>query len=193
MLSAGIESARRGHGFCLLEVLVATSVVVVALAALAQLFAVATQANHRARTTTVAAVLAQEKMEQLRALTWGVDALGLPVSDATTNTAVVPEAASGGTGLSPSPPGALGRNVEGYCDFVDRSGNVLGGGAKPPADAVFVRRWSVEPLPTNPNNTLILQVLVTSWRNRGAEDIATTVTRRPDEARVVSVKTRKAF
>ncbi len=36
----------------------------------------------------------------------------------------------------------------------------------PPANTVYVRRWSVEPLPTNPNNTLILQVLVFSVGDR---------------------------
>ena len=44
--------------------------------------------------------------------------------------------------------------------IVDRTGKTLGGGATPPANTVYMRRWSVEPLPTNPNNTLILQVLV---------------------------------
>ena len=32
------------------------------------------------------------------------------------------------------------------------------------SSTVYVRRWSVEPLPTNPNNTLILQVLVVQPR-----------------------------
>ena len=54
----------------------------------------------------------------------------------------------------------------------------------------FIRRWSVEPLPTNPNNTLILQVLVTRNRNRGDAD-AGNVARQNEEARLMSVKTRK--
>jgi hypothetical protein len=48
----------------------------------------------------------------------------------------------------------------------------------------------VEPLPTNPNNTLILQVLVTRRQDRGVAD-AGSVARLPDEARLVTVKTRK--
>ena len=64
-------------------------------------------------------------------------------------------------GLPPSPGGTLATNTDGYVDYLDINGCVLGGGATPPAGTVFIRRWSVEPLPTNPNNTLILQVLVT--------------------------------
>ena len=55
---------------------------------------------------------------------------------------------------------------------------------------MYIRRWSVEPLPTNPNNTLILQVLVFLNRDRGDAD-AGNVARLPEEARLVSVKTRK--
>lgn len=156
--STGCNSLGRvkSSGFSLLEVLVATTIMLVGVAALAQLAVLAARANRTAHTTTVAAVLAQQKMEQLR-----------------------------GLGLSPSPAGALGQNTTGYCDFVDGNGRVLGGGTTPPPGAVYIRRWSVEPLPASPNNTLVLQVLVTRSRTSG-------VTRLPDDIRLVSVKTRKA-
>jgi type II secretory pathway pseudopilin PulG len=179
-------------GFSILEVLVATSVITVAVAALAQLFAISTRANAGAKTLTFASTLAQQKMEQLRGLTWGFDIVGLPLSDTTTNTTVVPESNAGGKGLSPSPADALGKNTDGYCDFLDRNGQWLAGGTTPPDLTAFVRRWSIEALPTNPNNTIVLQVMVT--RVGGRNDVATTSTspRMPDEARLVSVKTRKA-
>ena len=164
----------------------------VGLAALAQLFALSTRANAGSKTTTFASVLAEQKVEQLRGLTWGFDNLGLPLSDTTTDVTVVPEKPTGGRGLSPSPAGTLGQNTDGYCDFLDDRGNSLGGGTTLPDGTVFIRRWSIEPLPTNPNNTLVLQVLVTRSRNRGGADTATGVTRLPDEARIISVKTRKA-
>jgi len=179
-------------GFSILEVLVAISIVTVAVAALAQLFALSTRANSSARATTYAAVLAQQKMEQLRGLTWGFDVLGLPTTDTTTDLTVVPEAAAGGKGLSPSPEHSLGTNTEGYCDFVDKFGKPLGGGATPPAGTAYIRRWSVEPLPTNPNNTIVLQVLVAPFPGRNDVDTSSTGVRAPDEARLVSVKTRKA-
>lgn len=163
-----------------------------ALIAIAQLFLVATQANLNARSTTVTTALSQQKLEQLRALTWGYDTLGLPASDFVSNTAVSPQASAGGTGLTPSPSNSLTENVPGYVDYLNANGQSLGGGSSPPAGTQYVRRWSVEPLPTNPNNTLILQVL-TFRRASARETIGTTTARRlPEEARVVTIKTRKS-
>src|SRR5262245_63191796 len=125
----------------------------VGLASLAQLFLISTKSNQSARLTTTASVLAQQKMEQLRGLTWGFDMIGLPLSDTTSDLTVVPEQPQGGPGLTPSPDGALRNNFDGYCDFLDGSGQSLGGGTAVPPNTVYVRRWSIEPLPTNPNNT----------------------------------------
>ena len=184
---------RERDGFSILEVLVAIAVLTVALTGLAQCYGVSTRANANARHTTYASLLAQQKMEQLRGLTWGFDALGLPLSDTATNIAVVPESPDGGTGLTPSPPGVLAANVDGYCDFVDRNGTSLGGCAGANPAASYVRRWSVESLPANPGNTIVLQVLVAPNVSRGADNQAAgVVVRRPNEARLVSVKTRKA-
>lgn len=57
-----IETSR---GCSLLEVLVATACLVVALVAVAQVIVVAARANHRAKETTFATVLAQQKMEEI--------------------------------------------------------------------------------------------------------------------------------
>jgi prepilin-type N-terminal cleavage/methylation domain-containing protein len=184
---------QKDDGFSLLEVLVATTVFTVALAGLAQLFGVATRANASAKHTTYASLLAQQKMEQLRGLTWGFDALGLPLTDTTTNIAVAPESPAGGTGLTPSPPDSLDRNIESYCDYLDRNGNSLGGCASANPAAYYLRRWSVAPLPANPNNTIVLQVLVAPNVPRGAAgQSVVAVPRLPNDARIVSVKTRKA-
>ena len=184
--------AARESGFSLLEVMFATAILATAVASLAQLFALSTKTNAGARATTFASVLAQQKMEQLRGLTWGFDTLGLPLTDTSSDTTAAAETPTGGGGLTPSPAGTLGANTNGFCDFMDRNGASLGGGTTPPADTVYIRRWSIEPLPTNPNNTLVLQVLVTRNRNRGSADTTLGVTRLPDEARIISVKTRKA-
>jgi prepilin-type N-terminal cleavage/methylation domain-containing protein len=180
-------------GFSLVETLIATTIMTVALAALAQMFALSTRNNQSARSTTFAATLAQQKMEQLRSLTWGFDVLGLPVTDLTTDIANMPPIDGEGTGLSPSPSDSLRRNYEGFCDFLDAYGQSLGTGTEPPENAMYIRRWLVEPLPANPNNTIVLQVMVTVRRNRGnADGAGGTDKRLPDEARIVSVKTRKA-
>jgi prepilin-type N-terminal cleavage/methylation domain-containing protein len=186
------NNVHEARGFSLLEVLIATTILTVSLAALAELCAMSTRANSSARTTTYAAILAQQKMEQLRSLTWGFDPLGLPLTDTTTDTTTVPERDTGGKGLSPSPANALGQNTDGYVDYLDKFGHALGGGATPIDGTVYIRRWSIEPLPANPANTVVLQVLVTRRRNRGTADTAAGVTRLPDEARLISVKTRKA-
>ncbi len=49
-------------GFSLIEVIVATGLLTVAVASLAQLFAISVRANAIAKTTTYASVLAQQKM-----------------------------------------------------------------------------------------------------------------------------------
>ena len=133
---------------------------VVGVAALAQLFVLATRANLGAKTTTRAAVFALQKMEQLR-------------------------------GLAPSPGGALGSNTAGYCDFLDETGRSLGDGSTPPPGTDYIRRWSIEPLAADPANALVIQVRVLPLKgHRAADEIGTR--RLPDEARIVSLKTRKA-
>jgi prepilin-type N-terminal cleavage/methylation domain-containing protein len=185
-------------GFSLIEVLVAVALLVVALVALASLFATATRTNQGSRYTTSTAILAEQKMEQLRGLAWGFDMLGLPLTDLTTNVAAFTAtgacAAAGGgaaVGLSPSPGGSLATSTDGYVDYVDINGCGLGGGTAMPAGTVYIRRWSIEPLPTNPNNTVVLQVLVTRRPDRGAQASQDPVMRLPEEARLISVKTRK--
>jgi prepilin-type N-terminal cleavage/methylation domain-containing protein len=136
------------RGYSLLEVLVATTIVVVGVAALAQLIALATSTSLRARQTTMAAVLAQQKMEEL-----------------------LPQAT---TELTPSPADALVRDVEGYSDFVEGSGRSLGSGPAPPAGSAFLRRWSMDRRPDARNNTWMLQVLVTDLRSRVLARLITT-------------------
>jgi type II secretory pathway pseudopilin PulG len=192
--SVGARGGRAGEGgFSLVEVLCATTILMTSLVALAQLFAVSTRANTGARATTFTTVLAQQKLEQLRSLTWGFDSVGLPLTDTSTDLTALAETPTGGRGLTPSPAGALGTNTDGYCDFIDSKGASLGGGTTPPVGTIYTRRWSIEPLPTNPNNTLVLQVLAMRHGSRSGIDTTVNTRRLPDEARIISVKTRKAI
>jgi prepilin-type N-terminal cleavage/methylation domain-containing protein len=165
------------RGFSLLEVLIATTIVAVALASLAQVFVVSAHANSSAKAMTVAALLAVQKMEQLRSLTWSVDARGAPLTDA---------------GLAPSASDVLRVNTPGFFDFLDNVGRSLGEAAAPPAAARYLRRWSIEPLPTDAGNALVLQVLVTQRFHRSIDPHASG-RRQPDEARIVCVRSRKAM
>ncbi len=182
-------------GFSFVEVVVATGLLTVVSLGVAQLFAVSARANYVAKGQTSATSLAEQKLEQLRSLTWGFDAKeqGLPVSDTTTNLASDPPT-NGGSGLNPSPGNSLQSNSAGYVDFLDGHGAFIGTGTVIPPAAVYVRRWSVQPLPTNPNNTLILQVLVSPISNERVrlQGGANSLRRLPGDALLVSVKTRKA-
>jgi type II secretory pathway pseudopilin PulG len=177
-------------GFSLVEVVIATGILAAALVSLAQLFAVATAANVSARNTGTAMVYAEQKMEQLRALSYTLDSDGLPITDTTTDTSVYPPAATGGKGLSPAATNTLQANEVGYVDYLDHLGQQLGGGPTDLAQASWIRRWSIEPLPTNPNNVIVIQVLVTRRRDRGTADLGS-VARSTDEARLMTIKSRK--
>jgi prepilin-type N-terminal cleavage/methylation domain-containing protein len=183
---------RYAQGFSLIEVLVATAILTIGVTALAQLVTIAMRVNASARATTSAVLLAQAKMEQLRSLAWGVDANGAPISDLTSDVAAMPDASSGGVGLTPSPPDALVAMRAGYYDFVDSSGHALGGGGAPPADARYLRRWSIEPVDAFAESTLTLRVRVTRVQG-SASGAVIGASRQPDEARLVSIKTRKAW
>jgi prepilin-type N-terminal cleavage/methylation domain-containing protein len=188
---------RSNRGFSLVEVLFAMAILTTIALGVAQLFAVATKANLGAKGQTSTALMATQKMEQLRGLTWGFDTsgMGLPLSDTTTDLTVDPPT-NGGAGLNPSPGGTMQANTAGFVDFLDQYGNWVGTGSTPPATAVYIRRWSIEPLPTNPNNTLILQVLVTKvvteqLRAAGA-GAGGARWRLHDDAWLVTVRTRKS-
>ena len=176
-------------GTSLVEVLIAVFVLMTGVLSMTQLFLLSTKNNASARSDTFATVLAEQKLEQLRSLAYGFDMAGLPVSDISTDTSVSPPAADGGTGLQPSPPDSLSVDSAGFFDYLDANGAIVGNSGPLPTNAVYTRRWSVEPLPTNPNNTVILQVRVTPRSTIGQ---LVNEGRLPGEARVMTIKTRKA-
>ena len=183
-----------GRGFSLAEVVIAMGLLTAVSLGVAQLFAVSANANRIGRTQTSTTALAEQKLEQIRALTFGFDlqGLGLPVTDTPTNLARTPHT-SDGSGLNPSPANALDENVPGFVDYLDGNGAWVGTGLTPPAGAIYVRRWAIVPLPTNPNNTLVLQVVVSTLATEQGRVIDGNPRRRMHgDAVLVSVKTRKA-
>lgn len=191
-MSAKFNSSSRG--FSLVEVVISMGLLTAVSLGVAQLFALTTRANLIAKGQTSTTAMAEQKLEQLRGLTWGFDleGQGLPLSDTTTNLAVNPPAHNG-SGLNPSPSDSLEENTPGFVDFVDGSGTWVGTGTTPPASAVYIRRWSIQPLPTNPNNTLVIQVLVTPVASESARvESSFSRTRMVGDALLVTVRTRKA-
>jgi len=182
------------RGFSLVEVMVAMGLLTVVSLGVAQLFALSTRANVIAKGQTSTTAMAEQKLEQLRSLTWGYDLTGqgLPLSDTTTNLSVTPPTQDG-SGLNPTPVDSLEQNTAGFVDFVNGAGAWVGTGTTPPATAVYIRRWSIQPLPTNPNNTLVIQVLVTPVASEMARvRSAFSRTRMAGDALLVTVRTRKA-
>jgi type II secretory pathway pseudopilin PulG len=176
-----MRSAQRG--FSLIETTIATGLLAGALVGLAQLLAISVENNATARRRTIAVILAEQKMEQLRALTW---------EDTTTDTTVAHEPPMGGTGLSPSPAGTLQQNTNGYVDYLDANGVQLGGGTAEPVGTAYIRRWSLEPLPTNPDNTLVIQVFVMRVLG-GRHGDTGDVTHFTGHARLTTAKTRRGL
>lgn len=180
-------------GFSLIEALVAMLIIAPAMIGAAGLVTIAARSVRDARMESTAVVLASQKLEQLRTLEWNADDLGRggsPSSDRTTDLTRDP-AVGGGSGLSASPAGALANNVAGFVDYLDAAGAWVGTGLVPPRRAVFIRRWAVRPLPADPADTLVLQVLVTSvMRDASVRRGSGPRARLGGEALVTTVRTR---
>ena len=182
------------QGFSLIEVVVAMAILTVVSLGVAQLFAASTRVNLIARGQTSTTMLAEQKIEQIRSLTWGFDSSGegLPVSDTTSNLTIYPTDQTG-NGMNPTPADSLELNTTGCVDFLDANGAWVGTGGTPPATAMYIRRWSIQPLPTNPNNTLVIQVLVTPTANEAARQTTGNPRQRmPGDTLLTTVKTRKS-
>lgn len=121
------------RGASLLEALLAALLLSTALAAIAQLMAVAGSSNLAARRQTVATIVAAQKLEQLRLLS--------PDSDL-----------AGG--------GSVTQNVAGFVDHLDATGSVVSAGLEAPSGAVYTRRWSIVPASASSNDEWIMQVRI---------------------------------
>lgn len=147
------------RGFSIIEVVVSVSLLAVGVSAVAQLAVLSARAGTSAQAADTAQYAAREKLEQLRALTFVSDDGAVTVTDVSSDLSVTPSAAAGGPGLAGGSGDTLLSNVAGFCDFLDGDGRWLSGGTRPPAGAVWVRRWSMQPLP-GLADTILLQVVV---------------------------------
>ena len=119
-----LASAR---GFTLVETLIATSILVTALAGIAQLFVLSMQLTRGASASGSALVTAQQKLEALRGLAFRYDQAGAPVTAAE---------------LASSQAESLDQDIEGNVDWVDDRAD----SREDPEGAAFVRRWRVSSL-----------------------------------------------
>ena len=157
-----IHSSR---GFTLIETIVATGVLVTALAGIAQLLILGAQLTRQATTSGQALIAAQDKLESLRGLPFGFDADG--------NKLTAPA-------LQPSSYSTLSEDTPPYVDWVDSSG-----APQPdPGGAAFVRRWRIDTLGEALPDAITIEVCV--YRpSSGAADI------RAAEACLSTIRTRQ--
>jgi type II secretory pathway pseudopilin PulG len=133
-------------GFTLLETVVATGVLVTALAGLAQLFALAARSTREAGDQTAVLSAAQDKIEVLRSLAFGYGPLGEAITE---------------PGLNPTG-GSLGSDTPGFVDHLNASGEVVdvdrdGHGA------VWTRRWRLTPVDNFAPEALAIEVCVFAY------------------------------
>lgn len=128
------------RGFTLLETLIATGLLVTALAGLAQLFALSLRLTRDSGQFGAALVAAEDKLESLRALRFGYDEAGTPVTDPR---------------LAPAATSALSMDTDPWVDWVDAGGVPV---AAP--EAAFVRRWRITALGSDEPDAIAIEVCV---------------------------------
>lgn len=136
------------RGFTLVETLVATGVLLTAIAGLAQLFALSVRFTRDSAQFGAALVAAQDKLESLRSLRFGYDDSGTAVTDPR---------------LQPSPPTSLSEDIAGYVDWLDDGGNVVN-----QARASYARRWRITEIAADNPAAIAMDVCVFNMpvRNR---------------------------
>ena len=130
------------RGFTLLETLIATGLIVTAVAGLAQLFALSVRFTRDAGQFGVALVAAQDKLESLRSLAFGYDEGGGTLTD---------------PALRVTPAHTLAGDVERYVDWLDERGSVVSSAA---AGAAYVRRWRVSEIAIDEPEVIAIDVCV---------------------------------
>ena len=137
-----IKTPGTDEGFSILEVMIAVALVATAAAGVMDLVLASLSSIRDAREETTATTLAVQKMEQLRSAE-----AGLPIS----------------------PADALEVDRPGFVDRVDAPGASASGGGGPPGSTIYVRRWSIQSLPSDPTRAQVLRVFVTPFGARRLE------------------------
>ena len=158
-------AARRDDGFSLLETMIGLCLLLVVAAGVLPLATVAfATSENQGHLSSRAAEYAQDKLEQLMALSYG---------DTTSDTRVFPATDLGGTGLtiggSSNPAGPVAQ----YVDYLDMDGALLpSANGQPPQGWYYQRVWQVStvPAPGGGVRANLKQITVTATvaRSQGA-------------------------
>ena len=149
------------RGFSLLETVIVVSVLVTALAGVAQLLVLSAQWSRTAAGATGALLLAQQKLEELRTAPFTYDASGSSL------TASV---------LSVSPPESLAEDVQPFFDWLDASGQAT----EDATQVALKRRWRVSVYRNGPPDAITIEVCVFRPHQEQSEACLSTIrTRQP--------------
>ncbi len=158
-----MHSLSSARGFTLVETLVATGILVTALAGVAQLFVLGSHLTRQAGASGIALIAAQDKLESLRGQVFTYDPAGAEATD---------------SALEPSSSSSLAEDIDPYVDWLDH-----GGQPSDPDDAVLIRRWRITSLGMTTPDAIAIEVCVfpfTSRNARGADACLSTIrTRQP--------------
>jgi len=145
-LISGMHIAHNERGITLVEALVAAGLLITLVSGIAYLIVQAHRFAVRAEQMTVAVVAASARLERLRAIPWEYDLAGME-RDA--------------PALAMSPPDALDRDVDGFHETLDVSGEAL---ADVPAGVpAYVQRWAIVPARGGGERARAIEVCVFEW------------------------------
>lgn len=144
-----MSSDQSSRGFTLLETVVASGILVTALAGIAQLFVLSTHLTRQAGASGAALVAAQDRIESLRALAFGYDESGVSITD---------------PGLQPSPGSSLNEDTAPYVDWLDSAGQPVSRNV-----AALTRRWRVSTLASPPAIAIEVCVFTAPADHRGPQ------------------------
>jgi type II secretory pathway pseudopilin PulG len=136
-----MSSLRSTRGFTLIETVVATGILVTALAGLAQLMVLSAHLTRQASASGMALAAAQDKLESLRGLAFTFDAEGVPITS---------------PGLQRSPAESLDADLAPAVDWIDARGeSVAAVGA-----ASYARRWRISTVADAIPDAIAIEVCV---------------------------------
>lgn len=138
-------------GFTLLETVVATGVLVTALAGIAQLLALSVRATHDEGSRGAAVLAAQGKIEELRSLALTYDPGGTPITD---------------PALAPTASRCLAEDTDDCVDYLDADGAAVDVD-RGEHGAAFTRRWRITPIDHFAPEALAIEVCVFRWPAEG--------------------------
>jgi len=131
-------------GFTLIETVVATGILVTAMAGIAQLFALSVRSTQDTGSQSAALTAAQDQLEVLRSLAFTYDPVGSPVTD---------------PGLGSSGTLSLDEDTSGFVDYLNAEGVVVDVDADD-SGVGFTRRWRVSSIDAFAPEALAIEVCV---------------------------------